>query len=135
VPAAYLSVPEFDAALTGDLLERASMAQKVGAVERATADADSYLRAGGYVTPVIAPPDDLRGRIADMARYRLAVMLRLLPEPASTSSLWIEHQAAIAWLREVAAGTLPLDAPLAGSAPGTASIYSTPSRRWDRGPR
>lgn len=134
---AYLTLTQLDETLTGDLLERATMVQRQTAIERASADANGYLRAAGYTVPLALDdvPDELRGRIADVARYRLAVVLRLLPEPASTSALWIDYQAAVAWLKEMAAGRVTLDLPLATDAaePGQPSISTNVGRRWDLG--
>lgn len=130
----YLSTPGFDEYLTGDLLDRALEAQKQRALERASDSADSYLRAAGYQLPAANPGSDLVARVADIARYHLAVVLRLLPEPASTSALWIDYKAATDWFARVAAGEIALDLPLAdgNTSPGRASIATNVGRRWDR---
>ena len=130
----YLDAVEFDEFLTGDLLDRASEPQKQRALERASDAADSYLRAAGYQLPVANPGSDLSARVADMARYHLAVVLRLLPEPASTSALWIDYKSATDWFQRVAAGEVALDLPLVEgeTSAGRMSIATSVERRWDR---
>jgi len=135
VPATeYLTTPELDELLTGDLLDRATESQKQRALERASDAADSYLRAAGYQLPVANPGSDLRARVADMSRYHLAVVLRLLPEPANSSALWIDYKSATDWFQRVANGEIALDLPLVSGATsaGRASISTTVARRWGR---
>lgn len=130
----YLTNQELDEFLTGDLFDRATESQKQRALERASDAADSYLRAAGYQLPAASPGSDLQARVADMSRYHLAVVLRLLPEPANSSALWIDYKSATDWFQRVANGEIALDLPLASGATsaGRASISTTVTRRWSR---
>lgn len=132
---AYLTLVEFDAYLTGDLKQAAENDQLQAALDRASAEADSYLRSGGYAIPVTTPTEDVKGRVADLAMYKLAVTLRLLPEPATQSALYLAYQAAIAWFRDVASGSLDLDIDLAtaGETPGVPVFATNTRRAWEDG--
>jgi phage gp36-like protein len=133
----YVDDPAFQATLTGDLLSRSSLEQRAAALERAESEVEGYLRAGGYATPLdqVSVDDDLRGAITDIARYRLAVTLRLLPEPAAQSALYLDYKAAIAWLERVANGQIPIDVidadGDAGAESGAPSFYTTTRRKWN----
>ena len=134
MPSVYLTAVEFEAYLTGDLMARSEADQRNAALDRASAEADSYLRSAGYTLPLTAATatEDVKGRVADVARYRLAVVLRLLPEPASTSSIYLDMQAALAWFREVARGTVTLDLDTGDtSEPGVPVVATNTRRGWD----
>lgn len=132
----YVADPALLASLTGDLSNRSTLEQRAAAIARAESEAEGYLRAGGYATPLAAESvdDDLRGAITDIARYRLAVTLRLLPEPAAQSALYLDYKAAIAWLEQVAKGAIPLEVQDAdgdvGAESGAPSFYTEARRGW-----
>lgn len=131
----YLSTAEYQAYLTGDLKTEATTAQLEAALNRASSVADGYLRTGGYEVPVTSPTDDLKGRVADMASYHLAVVLRLLPEPADSSALYINYKDAVQWFRGVARGEVQLDVPLVttGEEAGTPQFATNTRRKWEDG--
>lgn len=136
---AYLTDAELLARLTGDLGAKSTLEQRTLELDRASAEADGYLRATGFDLPLVAPyPDELQGAVADLARYRLAVTLRLLPEPAEKSALYLDAKTARAWLQDVAAGRIHLEAvdstPNDGepSSSGAPVFYTAPRRRWDK---
>jgi phage gp36-like protein len=131
----YLTILEFDAYLTGDLKADADATQLQAALDRASAEADAYLRSGGYDTPVTSPTEDIKGRVADVALYRLAVTLRLLPEPAGESSAYRNYRDALEWFKTVASGGIDLDLPLAesGETPGAPVVATNTRRAWGDG--
>lgn len=135
---AYLTEPELQAYLQNDLLTRSDVTQRQAQLDRAASEADSYMRSGGYATPVdpteVTPA--MQGAVADIARYHLATVLQLVPEPASSSSLYVDYQAAIDWWTDVASGKIAQDAALAADmigSPGEASIATNASREWRGG--
>jgi len=133
----YLTEPEFLSYLPGDLQGNSDLTQRQAALDRAASKADGYMAAGGYVTPV-DPADVTKamiGAVADMARYHLASVLRLVPEPVSSSTLYTDHGDAVEWFKGVSRGTIVVNAtPVdTGSTPGEASIYTDTSREWRGG--
>jgi len=134
----YLDVATLETYLTGDLLARATADQKTQAVNRVNAELDRALTTAGYTLPIATDPlpADMLGRLADLARYRLAVELQLLPEPADSSATYLDARAAEKWLADIAGGRLDpglADSSTAGTPGDTASpsIFTNPRRAWE----
>jgi len=124
-----------DPYLSGDLSVRSTPADRGSALARSNSEAEGYLRSAGYIVPVTDATPDLQGRVADIARYHLAVHLQLLPEPADSSSLYTNYKAALEWLRDVAHGRVDLaitkDDP--DSVIGSPQVVTHTKRGWGNG--
>ena len=92
--------------------------------EAATAEAEGYLRAGGYALPPTSLPKVLRDKTGDLARYYLY-------DDRPTETVRTNYEDALAWFRAVAKRTVVLDLGNADESQ-TAGMpdYSTPGRRW-----
>ncbi|PID62620.1 MAG: hypothetical protein CR974_03450, partial [Gammaproteobacteria bacterium] len=65
------------------------------AITEAVAEAQSYLNAAGLTAAVLTPvPVDLRGKLCDIARYRLS-------DDGVTDTVDERYKLAIAWLKDV----------------------------------
>ena len=83
----------------------------LGALERASSEADTYI-AARYALPLASVPQALATVVCDMARFRLTG-----GETTETTPIADRYKAAIVWLKDVAAGRAVLPG-LATSAPG-----------------
>ena len=133
--AEYLTDEEFqNLALSGDLISDSSEAIRADQIQSASATANSYLKAAGYDPDFVTVDDDLKYRVAAIAAFRLAKKLQRLPEPATSSALYIDYKMALDWFEKVARGTIkpnlvdqtPEDEPSAGAP----LIYTNEKRGW-----
>lgn len=136
--ASYLTTEELDSRMKPDLRERAEPTEKQTAISDASDEVDSYLAAAGYDLPLPNTPNNgaFKGHLAAIARYKLAVMLYLIPEPASQSQYYLDYKAALNFFSGLRTGetVLPItdadtsnDADALGGAP---VIASKPARGW-----
>ncbi|PKN07499.1 MAG: DUF1320 domain-containing protein [Deltaproteobacteria bacterium HGW-Deltaproteobacteria-8] len=82
------------------------------ALERASSEADTYL-AARYQLPLSSTPKALVAVVCDMARYRLTG-----GETTETTPIATRYRAAVAWLKDVAAGRAVLPSVAATPAGG-----------------
>lgn len=131
---AYLTDQELiDGFLPANVEGQSDAEDRAVAIESASAEADGYLRRGGYALPLASVGPDLKGAVGAIAAYRLALKHGLLPEPAAQSGLYLAYKNALDWLRGVAAGTItPIVEDDAGedSVPAGPLIASDPPRDW-----
>ncbi|SNR95343.1 Mu-like prophage protein gp36 [Humidesulfovibrio mexicanus] len=83
----------------------------LGALERASSEADTYV-AARYALPLSSVPQALAVAVCDIARFRLSG-----GETTETTPIADRYKAAIAWLKDVAAGRAVLPG-VATSCPG-----------------
>lgn len=134
---AYITTSDLDTALPVDVQERRSTAQLTAQTERVNADFDQALTQAGYELPITdGITAAIKGKLTDLGRYRLALELQLLPEPADESGFYLDAKAALAWLDDVRAGRIQLDLTDSSSdGPGeiaTPSIATQARRYWER---
>lgn len=110
---AYLSLAEFKDELSGTQYVQASLATDVqiqAAINRASDEADSYIRAAGYDLPLVAFGDDLRGKVLDIAIYWLASStLMLNTDDVRTNIAYLNYHSAIRWFKDLVAGHISPD--------------------------
>jgi len=91
------------------------------ALERASSEADTYL-AARYQLPLSSVPKALAAVVCDMARYRLTG-----GETTETTPIATRYRAAVAWLKDVAAGRAVL--PGVAATPAGGGVEFSPGRR------
>lgn len=105
---AYLTVSEFKTETEGTQYVQtnlASDAQIISALERASDEANDYLRSAGYDLPLVAYGENFRGRVLDIAIYWLASStLMLNTEDIRTTPAYINYKLAIEWLKGIVDG-------------------------------
>ena len=120
-------------ALPFDVLQQASVAQKEDALMGASGMMDSYLAAGGYVTPLASFDNDIIEACVSLAAWRIAIVVGLVQELGEGSSLYIRQRNAMAWLEAIASGKLALIGYESAGASGARPVVrSRPKRGWDR---
>lgn len=123
------------AELTADL----DSAVVLGALDKASRQADSYIAsAGRYTLPLIQWGGDLRAAVCQIAAYHLMVAaVGYSPEDAANANWRQRYEDAILWLRDVAAGRAVLvdvvDSTADVQESGSVAISSRPLRGWLRG--
>ncbi len=137
--AAYLSLAEFNAKYAEPAVkERANAEQKEAALEAVSREADSYLRSGGYDTPLapeLAADESLKAHLAAVVNFSLTSTLGLISESAEKSSVYLTAKEARRWLEGLATGRVSLTRPDADSAteypwPTSLGGGSDPKRGW-----
>lgn len=134
----YITHTDLQAALPADWAKRSSEPQRVQHAARANADLDQALEQAGFTLPITTTPipDDIKGRLTDLATYRLALALQLLPEPAEGSGFYLDYKAALEWLAGIRSGRVTLNLEdSSGSEPDSVDkpeISTLPNRRWNR---
>lgn len=98
------------------------------ALERASSEAESYL-AARYPLPLATVPQALAYAVCDMARYRLTG-----GAAQETESIAERHRAAVAWLRDVAAGRAVLPGALPPAQGGGGVAIDAGHRHWMAAP-
>lgn len=133
----YIAAADVEAAAPADWASRTTPEQRQTQAARANADLDQALTQAGYTLPITTDPipDDIKGRLLDLATYRLATQQQLLPEPAESSAHYLGYKAALAWLDQVRSGKLELELEdSSGTEPDTSDtpeIATLPRRYWE----
>lgn len=106
----YIAAADLEAATPADWTRRATAEQRQAHADRANADLDQALTQAGYTLPITTDPipDDVKGRLVDIAAYRLAAQMQLLPNPPEESAAYLAYKDAIAWLEGVRSGRVEL---------------------------
>jgi phage gp36-like protein len=104
--AQYLTTDQLDLRMKPDLVERAEPDQKQVAIKDSSDEVDSYLRAASFDLPLPGTVGDgaFLSNVAAIARYKLATMLYLIPEPASSSQYYLDYKRAVEWFRGLRTG-------------------------------
>lgn len=137
MPGAYISAADIEVAAPADWVARTTPEQRQAQADRANADLDQALAQAGYQLPITTDPipGDIKGRLVDLAAYRLALQVQLLPEPAESSGFYLAHKAALAWLEGVRSGRVELGLQdSSGAAPDTEGgieAATLPRRFWE----
>lgn len=133
----YITDAELTTALPADTAARATPAQVTAHAARVNAELDHALEQAGYTLPIVAGHTTaaIKGRLTDLARYRLALELQLLPEPAEASGFYLDAKAALEWLAGIATGKVQLELTDSSSDgdPGeiaAPAIATTSTRGW-----
>ncbi|GAB6124323.1 gp436 family protein [Humidesulfovibrio idahonensis] len=101
----------------------------LGALERASSEADTYL-AARYPLPLASVPQALAAVVCDIARYRLSG-----GETTETTPIADRYKAAVTWLKDVAAGRAVLPGVATVSAGGEGGVeFNTGRRAFARTP-
>lgn len=95
----------------------------LGALERASSEADTYL-AARYALPLASVPQVLAAVVCDIARYRLSG-----GETTETTPIADRYKAGITWLKDVAAGRAMLPGVATASAGGEGGVEFSTGRR------
>lgn len=95
----------------------------LGALERASSEADTYI-AARYALPLASTPQALATVVCDIARFRLTG-----GETTETTPIADRYKAAIAWLKDVAAGRAVLPGVPTGTATGEGGVEFSAGRR------
>lgn len=95
----------------------------LGALERASSEADTYI-AVRYALPLSSVPEALRAAVCDIARFRLTG-----GETTETTPIADRYKAAVAWLKDVAAGRAVLPGVATVSAGGAGGVDFDAGRR------
>lgn len=93
------------------------------ALERASSEADTYI-AARYALPLSSTPQALVAVVCDIARYRLTG-----GEANETDPIASRYKAAVAWLKDVAAGRAVLPGVAAIPPGGEGGVEFTTGRR------
>ena len=105
-----------------------AMASIAQAIEDAQSAIDGYL-SGRYSTPLATPPASIKRLAGDIARYYLY-------DDHATETVQKRYDVAIAYLRDVSAGKVTLEAQAQASAPSGGSVEMVSSGRvFGRGER
>lgn len=106
------------------------------ALDAASAVADGYLRARGYVMPLTAWSTDLTRAVAILAAFDLLVTRGYDPQAGGDDVLLRRVEMATTWLRDVAAGRVTPDlsdsTPSEDEASEQTFCVTNPRRRWSR---
>ena len=133
----YITGADLEQALPADWVARTDETQRDQHAQRANADLDQALRQAGYTLPITTTPipDDIKGRLLDLATYRLALQQQLLPEPAESSGFYLAYKTALAWLEGVRSGRVELGLDdSSGGTPDTEGgieAATLPRRYWE----
>lgn len=107
------------------------------ALDAFSSKADGYLRTLGYTLPLTAWGDDLRLCVAHLVAYDLMVTRGFSPGAGNDQNLRLRHEDALAWLHDVARGTVTPD--LTDSTPSVSEeteqtcCVTNARRNWTRG--
>ncbi len=131
---AYATVQQFDVhGIRPEALpEGISETDKQSAILAASLKADSYLGSAFHL-PLASWGEDLTQAVCAMAAYELvAGLLIFQPDPAKNEVLTQRRDAAIAWLKDIAAGRAkPTNVVDTAPAASTVSrVFSRPLRGW-----
>ena len=126
--------------IRAEALSGVATAVQEEALDAASAVADGYLRARGYVLPITAWSADLTRAVAILAAFDLLVTRGFDPARGNDQVMQLRYEQAIAWFRDVSAGRAAVTggnttpAPVSGagarSGDGGARVRSKPMRGW-----
>lgn len=110
---AYLTVTEFKEELADTQYIQGTLvtdAQITSAIDRASDEADGYLRTAGYDLPLVSYGDDFRGRVLDISIYWLASSTTILNTDDVTKNIaYINYKAALKWFHSLVRGEISPD--------------------------
>lgn len=123
--------------IRAEALSGVATAVQEEALDAASAVADGYLRARGYVLPITAWSADLTRAVAILAAFDLLVTRGFDPQAGADDVLLRRVEMATTWLRDVAAGHVTPDltdsTPSTDEASGQTFCVTNPRRDWTRG--